>query len=199
MPEEIQNQTLPVLSEMAGPLPPEYEPLPVPEHMQQELQEELKVALIEKNGVPKHVLKKLKLPKEKWNTQRLVAVDEFGRWARPTNIAKFSLVETLQTMENVDAALIQCTSLLGDKDGKPNVSEVRLMAAKVIGDLSQAKLKLQEHLLKLSEKAHENTRSEKRKNLPPPFQLNVATQNLTVTTPANSGTAPEPEPVIEAD
>lgn len=165
-------------------------PVELTEREEEQVTAELRSQLEIRTFVRKTV-RNLKLPKGKWNTTRLLAMDEFGRFMKPKRMAQWNMVESLDGLAALDAAMAVCQEVMGRKDdGVPTkypIPELRLNAARCMGELVEEKLKLQEHVQRLSEKANEINLKNARRPVPPAFQLNTENVNLMVNSPASSG------------
>lgn len=134
---------------------------------------------------------KLKLPAGKWNTDRLVTVDQFGKWLRPKRVADYNLTEALLQLEQLDFVLDRLQKKIKDSDacvargGLPDPDY--MTALKLIPETVTAHQRLAAHVLAMSEKSHANEPGERKRNLPPVLHFNQGSGPVTVSIPAISG------------
>jgi hypothetical protein len=130
--------------------------------------------------------RKLGFTGRQWKIAKLMSAAEFGDLQASKITARVLAVTSFDSLEQIQMAEEYVTKMIQD----PNViQEYKLAAVKMMAEISSARVKMQDHILKLVDTAREaDTRPEARKVLPPVMPTQVIAENGSqVFVGANSG------------
>ena len=125
-----------------------------------------------------------------WESAKLKAVQEVGRFLTVQMTGKIAMIKTFDCLEQVDVALEAAKRILNGEDINPVTVDQKIMACNVIAACAKAHRDLTNQAMQLAEKSADRVSTEKPKNLPPMVNLQVnvdgrETKN-TALPPANS-------------
>lgn len=101
---------------------------------------------------------------EWWETAKIQAIEQFGEWLDVPMARSALTVRGFDCLDQITMAL-RVGREIAENDCYP--ADQRLVGAKIVALASEAQVKMSEHLMKLAEKAAENGKAVKKRNLPP--------------------------------
>lgn len=141
-------------------------------------------------------MKKLGITGEKLSPEKLMALQEFGRFLDVKITARVLMVRTFDSLEQCEMAMKVAREIAENPDQDRYTVQDRLVAVNMIANAAKSYTEMAAQIMRIAEKSGDKSDNAPTRNAPPTnaFQINVGAgqpQPVTVTSNANNGQEPE--------